>query len=113
MVIAACRVSGFTPQPRMIVNSLRVLDQQPYYAPAPTGWADDAASWVSPEAVLRRAQWCEAFANRMPDPPDPLATAASSFGEKLPAETLDAIRTAPSRRIGLALLLASPEFQRR
>jgi len=113
MVIAACRAVGFTPKPPMIVGSLRVLDQQPYFAPAPTGWADDAASWVSPEAVLRRAQWCEAFATRMPDPPDPLAAAASSFGDMLPAETLDAIRAAPSRRVGLALLLASPEFQRR
>ena len=113
LVIAAIRTTGFTPQPMMIANSLRILDQQPFFAPQPTGWPDDAASWVSPEAVLRRAQWCETYADRMPEPPDPLGLAAATLGDAVPAETLTAIRTAPSRRDGLALLLASPEFQRR
>jgi uncharacterized protein (DUF1800 family) len=101
LVIAACRVSGFTPPPEMLVNSLRA------------GWPDIAAAWVSPEAVLRRAQWCERYADRIPDPPDPVAIAEQAFGEALPAETADAISLAPSRRAGLALLLASPQFQRR
>jgi uncharacterized protein (DUF1800 family) len=113
LVIAACRVSGFTPPPEMLVNSLRSLDQMPFFAPSPAGWPDTAAAWVSPEAVLRRAQWCERYADRIPDPPDPVATAEQAFGEALPAETADAIRLAPSRRAGLALLLASPQFQRR
>jgi uncharacterized protein (DUF1800 family) len=113
MVIAACRVGGFTPPPEMLVNGLRVLDQMPFFAPSPAGWPDNAASWVSPEAVLRRAQWCQAYAERMPDPPDPAALAAAAFGEALPGETMQAIRLAPSRRAGLALLFASPQFQRR
>ncbi len=113
MLIAACRVGGFTPPPEMLVNSLRVLDQMPFFAPSPAGWPDNAASWVSPEAVLRRAQWCQAYAERMPNPPDPAALAAAAFGEALPEETMQAIRLAPSRRAGLALLFASPQFQRR
>jgi uncharacterized protein (DUF1800 family) len=113
LVIAACRVSGFTPPAEMLVGSLRSLDQMPFFAPSPAGWPDVAAAWVSPEAVLRRAQWCERYADRLPDPPDPVAIAAAAFGETLPAETADAIRLAPSRRAGLALLLASPQFQRR
>jgi uncharacterized protein (DUF1800 family) len=113
MVIAACRVGGFTPPPEMLVNSLRILDQMPFFAPSPAGWPDVAPAWVSPEAVLRRAQWCEAYAGRMPDPPDPAALAQSAFGEALPHETIEAIRLAPSRREGLALLFASPQFQRR
>ncbi len=113
MLIAACCVGGFTPPPEMLVNSLRALDQMPFFAPSPAGWPDNAASWVSPEAVLRRAQWCQAYAERMPDPPDPAALAAAAFGEALPEETMQAIRLAPSRRAGLALLFASPQFQRR
>ena len=76
-------------------------------------WPDVAASWISPESVIRRAEWCQAFANRLPDSPDPLEIAAASLGDALPEETMQAIRLAPDRRIGLALLLASPEFQRR
>ncbi|HEX7968116.1 MAG TPA: DUF1800 family protein, partial [Stellaceae bacterium] len=113
MVIAACRVAGFTPPPEMLVNSLRTLDQMPFFAPSPAGWPDNAAAWVSPEAVLRRAQWCQAYAERVPDPPDPVEIAKGAFGDALPEETMQAIRLAPSRRAGLALLLASPQFQRR
>jgi uncharacterized protein (DUF1800 family) len=113
LVIAACRVTGFTPPPEMLVNSLRQLDQMPFFAPSPAGWPDAAANWVSPESVLRRAEWCQTFADRMPDPPDPVELAQAAFGEALPEETMQAIRLAPDRRAGLALLLASPQFQRR
>jgi uncharacterized protein (DUF1800 family) len=114
LVVSACRASGFKDVPAEgLVGSLRVLDQPAFVAPSPAGWPDVAAAWISPEAVLRRAEWCQAFANRLPDPPDPVEIAAASLGEALPEETLQAIRLAPDRRVGLALLLASPQFQRR
>ena len=113
LVIAACRVTGFTPPPEMLAGGLKQLDQQPFFAPSPQGWPDLAASWVSPEAVLRRAQFCQAFADRMPEPPDPVELAQAAFGDALGEETLQVIRRAPTRRQGLALLLASPQFQRR
>jgi uncharacterized protein (DUF1800 family) len=75
LVIAACRATGFIPPALLLAGSLRTLDEPPVFAPQPSGWPDSAASWVSPEAVLRRAQWCEAFATRMPEPPDPLSPA--------------------------------------
>src|SRR5260221_215884 len=114
LVISACRASGLRDvPPEGLVGSLRVLDQPAFIAPSPAGWPDVAASWISPESVIRRAEWCQAFANRLPDPPDPVEIAAASLGDALPEETLQAIRLASDRRIGLALLLASPEFQRR
>ena len=113
LVISACRVTGFLPPAPLLANSMRMLDQPAFLAPQPSGWPDDAASWASPEAVLRRAEWCETFADRIPDPPEPMALAASALGEALPEESLQAIRTAPSQRTALALLLASPEFQKR
>src|SRR5690348_13673500 len=113
LLIGVCRAGGFTPPPEMVVNSLRTLDQMPFFAPSPAGWPDTAACWVSPEAVLRRAQWCQAYAERMPDPPDPVVLASAALGDALPEETVQEIRRAPSRRVGLALLFASPEFQRR
>ncbi|HZS83625.1 MAG TPA: DUF1800 domain-containing protein [Stellaceae bacterium] len=114
LVIAAFRASGVREVPALpLVASLRTLDQPAFVAPSPAGWPDVASAWVSPESVLRRAEWCQTFAERLPNPPDPVAMAEASYGELLPAETLEAIRRAPSRRVGLALLLASPEFQRR
>ena len=113
MVISACRVAGFNPPAQMLAGSLRLLDQMPFFAPSPAGWPDTAAEWISPEAVLRRADWCQQFAGRVPVPEDPVSLATSCFGEALPEEAAQAIRRAPSRREGLALLLASPQFQRR
>jgi len=113
MVLAAQRVTGFALPAEPLANGLKLLNQMPFFAPSPAGWPDAAANWVSPEAVLRRAQWCESFAERVPDPPEPMAVAEAAFGPTLAVETVEAIRRAPSRRAGLALLLASPEFQRR
>ena len=113
LVVSACRVAGFTPEAPMLVQSLKNLDQMPFYAPSPAGWPDAAAAWVSPESVLKRAEWCGNFAARIPNPPDPAQLADAVLGEAMPAETLEAIQRAPSRRDGLALLFAAPEFQKR
>jgi uncharacterized protein (DUF1800 family) len=114
LVVAACRASGLRDVPAEgLVGSLRVLDQPAFVAPSPAGWPDVATAWISPESVLRRAEWCQTFANRIPDPPDPVELAAATLGDALPEETRQTISRAPDRRMGLALLLASPQFQRR
>ena len=113
LVTAASRVTGFSLPPEALAGSLKILDQMPFFAPSPAGWPDKAENWISPEAVLRRAEWCQSFAQRMPEPGDPVELAQAALGEALPEETLQAIRLAPRRRAGVALLLASPQVQRR
>src|SRR5262249_13966200 len=113
MVLAAQRVTGFALPAEPLANGLKLLDQMPFFAPSPAGWPDAAATWVSPAAVLRRAPWWQSSAALCPDPPWPTAVPEAAFGPPLAVETVEAIRRAPSRRAGLALLLASPEFQRR
>ncbi len=80
LVVAACRASGLNDVPAEgLAGSLRVLDQLAFVAPSPAGWSDVAASWVSPESVLRRA----ASATRCPMRPcrrsasSPIAGSAS------------------------------------
>jgi uncharacterized protein (DUF1800 family) len=86
---------------------------QPFMAPPlPNGWPDTATVWAEGELLLRRADWSMSVSGRVPAA-DPVEIAQSALGPLLSAETLSAIRHAPSRREGLALLLASPEFQRR
>ncbi len=86
---------------------------QPFQsAPAPNGWPDRAADWAAPEAMLRRIDWSYAVSARAGDQ-DPEAIATASLGPLLRASTRDDMRRAGSRRDALALLLASPEFQRR
>jgi uncharacterized protein (DUF1800 family) len=113
LVIAACRAVDLLPPAESVVGSLRVLDHTPFVAPSPAGWPDTAGAWISPESVVRRAEWAQVFAERLPNPPDPAELAADIFADALPEETRETIRRAPSRRVGLALLIAAPEFQRR
>lgn len=112
LLIAACRATERRPRTEAAVGTLRLLDQPTFLAPSPAGWPDIASAWASPEAILRRIEWCQAFAERVAAP-DPIAMAEAAFGDALPAATAAAVRRAPSRRSGLALVLASPEFQRR
>ncbi len=113
LVISAYRAVGAVPPPEMAFMTLKTLDQPPFFAPSPAGWPDIASAWVSPESVVRRTAWCQAFAERLPEPPDPAAMMENIFGATLPEEVQQSVRRAPSKRVGLALLLASPQFQRR
>jgi uncharacterized protein (DUF1800 family) len=113
LLISAYRVVGAKPEPGFAFMALKKLDQPPFFAPSPAGWPDVASAWVSPESVVRRTEWCQTFAQRLADVPDPVDVMASTFGEALPEEVQRAVQHAPDKRAGLALLIASPQFQRR
>jgi uncharacterized protein (DUF1800 family) len=88
------------------------LGQPMWNAPFPIGWADDAASWTGSEALLRRIDWAYGISGRAAAQ-DAGDIATASLGPLLRPETSTAISRAGSRRDALALLFASPEFQRR
>ncbi len=112
-VLASLRALSLGPDRRPdLISVMAGLGQIPFNAPLPNGWPDTASGWTGPEALLRRVDAAYALAGRAPDA-DPLAIAESTLGPLLGAATLDRLRGAPSRREALALLLASPEFQRR
>ena len=101
------------PQPQLATFAafLRLLGQPLWAAPQPNGWGDRAADWAAPEAMLRRVEFAYAIAGRVPH--DPSAVADAALGPRLRPVTSTAIARAGSRRDALALLLSSPEFQRR
>jgi uncharacterized protein (DUF1800 family) len=113
LLLAAYRAIGTVPKPEAAFRYLKKLEQPPFFAPSPAGWPDAAAQWISPETVLRRTEWCQTFAQSLPDPPDPVEVMESAFGEELPEDTQQVVRRAASKREALALLIASPQFQRR
>jgi len=113
LLISAYRAVGTKPEPGLAFMALKKLDQPPFFAPSPAGWPDVASGWVSPESVVRRTDWCQTFAERLADVPDPVDVMTSAYGEALPEDVQQAVRRAPDKRAGLALLIASPQFQRR
>jgi uncharacterized protein (DUF1800 family) len=95
-----------------LVGILGGLGQPLWNAPAPNGWADRAADWAAPEAMMRRVDWAYGFSGRIGDN-DPVELADAVLGPLLHDQTLTAMRHAGSRRDAMTLLLTSSEFQRR
>ena len=98
---------------KKIAQSLALLDHLPFQAPSPQGWPDRADDWLSPNAMINRVEWCHAFAQVMRPKENPLELAQSVLSDVSSGDTLLWIERAPSPVDGLALLLASPQWQRR
>jgi uncharacterized protein (DUF1800 family) len=99
--------------PRGLYGTLRGMGQRPFFAPSPQGWPDTAAAWAGGDALWKRIEWAGIVAARVGSGVDPLRLAAASYGPALGALTRSAIARAESHQQGMALWLASPEFQRR
>ena len=89
------------------------MGQIPFSAPSPQGWADTAGHWLAPEALLRRIEWLRAVAGQVSASVRPDALLEQVIGPVATPETRQMVDLAPSADAGIALILASPEFQRR
>jgi uncharacterized protein (DUF1800 family) len=115
-LVSTWRVSGLTPdldEPRKFAGSLSALGQRPFSAPSPKGWPDDAAEWASPDGLIKRMAWSEVAAQVMATNLDPNDSARSALGARLSPQSATAIARAETRPEAFAILLMSPEFQRR
>ena len=92
---------------------LITLGQRVQAAPSPAGWPDRAEEWLGPDAVWKRVEWATRVAERSSSQLDARALAQASLGPLLGDETARQIERAADGRQALALLLLSPEFQRR
>lgn len=89
------------------------LGQKPFSAPSPKGWAEDAQTWAAPDALIKRMQWAQGFAAVVADRTDPNALAVSALGDRMTPPVAKAVSRAETRKEAFALLVMSPEFQRR
>jgi len=98
---------------RDIGQPLREMGQTPFSAPSPQGWSDVASHWVAPIALLRRNEWARRFAGAQPASVRPERLLEETIGAVASEATRRELALAPSGDAALALLFASPEFQRR
>ena len=98
---------------RHLRTPLETMGQIPFSAPSPQGWADTAGHWLAPEALLRRIEWLRAVAGQVSASVRPDALLEQVIGPVATPETRQMVDLAPSADAGIALILASPEFQRR
>ncbi|MEL6366012.1 MAG: DUF1800 domain-containing protein [Pseudomonadota bacterium] len=105
-------LGGSPPAIRALTASYLNLGQQPFRAPSPEGWPDEADAWIGPDAVKKRLEWAQAVAYRFPRvrPTEFLDTV---LGDLARPETRFEVRGADSAAQGLVLAFMSPEFLRR
>lgn len=96
-----------------LIPGFQVLGQRPWSPPSPEGWPDEAAAWAAPDAVVKRLVWAQRFAEAVVRDQSPVELAEAALGGRLGPRTATAVARAEDRPEAVALLLMSPEFQRR
>ena len=108
----ALRSTGIAPSDvRPLVQAQNLLGEPLWRPPAPNGFSDDSTAWM--DGLAQRLDISNQFARRTGDLIDPQAVAEASFGPLLSKDTQETLARAESRQQGVALLLMSPEMQRR
>ena len=98
---------------RVIGRPLIEMGQQIERPPGPQGWPEAAEAWATPQNFAARLDWAGRAPAWTGEIPDPRALAEVALGPLLTPRTRFAAEAAESRRVGVALVLSSPEFLRR
>jgi uncharacterized protein (DUF1800 family) len=114
LVVSAARLCGLTAENvQWCVASLNFLGNVPFTATSPAGFSDAARDIGGPDAVLRRVEWAQTAAVRLVPNRSYRELAEMALGPVMSEKTRETLGAAHNEREGLALLLASPDFQRR
>lgn len=112
-VVAALRATGRKPDQGPYFQALNALGQQLWNPPGPNGFADTAATWANPEGMKVRLELAASIARATPGTQSPSEMLDAVLGPRASDLTRQAVARAESRQQGIAILLMSPEFQRR
>ena len=114
LTMAAFRAFNREPtDPGPALNALNLLGMPLWQPAGPNGFAEDNAAWTSPEGMKTRVELATQFARQIKDAPKPLDLMETILGAGVSAPTREAITRAESSEQAYALLILSPEFQRR
>lgn len=113
-LVASGRLLARVPEdPGLYLNSLNLLGQ-PLWSPAgPNGFPDTSPAWAAPEGMKLRLEIAAQIGARLGNNIDPLDLLEFAAADAASIETRRTIERAESRQQALALLLMSPEMQRR
>ncbi|HHG90152.1 MAG TPA: DUF1800 domain-containing protein [Devosia sp.] len=94
-------------------TSLLAMGQDLFRASGPDGLSEAAADWITPPTLAARIEWAGLLANEFGQDLDPRPLLDETLGEVASPELRFAVAEAESRWEGVALMLVSPEFNRR
>ena len=111
-IVASLRAAGAQqPMIERLLQAHNLLGQPLWRPPSPKGFSDEEGAWV--DGLSSRLDIANTFATRIAEALDPPALVDEVLGPLASAETRQTIARAESRTQAFAMLLMSPEFQRR
>jgi uncharacterized protein (DUF1800 family) len=113
-LIGTGRLLGRIPDnPYQVIGGLNTLGQPLWTPPGPNGFPDSNAAWAAPEGMKLRLDLAAQVSSKIADSIDARELLDVIAGDAASNETRQTIARAETRQQALALLLMSPEFQRR
>ncbi|KYK49535.1 hypothetical protein A1D31_24805 [Bradyrhizobium liaoningense] len=113
-LVASGRLLAQVPEdPSRYLSGLNLLGQPLWSPPGPNGFPDTNAAWAAPEGIKLRLDIAAQIGARLGNNIDPLDLLEFAAADAASTETRRTIERAESRQQALALLLMSPEMQRR
>ncbi len=113
-LIAAYRAFNFaTLTPEVYFYLFEVMAQIPFSAGSPAGWPDDEASWASSSVIAARLNLAVQIGQNIENAPLPPDYATDILGPILSTNSFDILAGAFTKAQGYALMLMTPELQRR
>jgi uncharacterized protein (DUF1800 family) len=113
-LVATGRLLARIPDdPGIYLGGLNTLGQPLWSPSGPNGFPDTNAAWAAPEGMKLRLDISAQVASRVGSNIDPRDLLELAAADAASPETRRTIERAESRQQALALLLMSPEFQRR
>jgi uncharacterized protein (DUF1800 family) len=113
-VFSTLRALNASPaQPEEVIRTFDLLGQRQYTPGSPAGWPDTSKNWDGSDALMHRVLWASRVGAKYERGIEPTELAVASLGAYARPETLTALHRASTSGQAVALLLMSPEFQRR
>ncbi|MCP5071802.1 MAG: DUF1800 domain-containing protein [Rhodobacteraceae bacterium] len=108
-------VAGLAPRKvqRMFSVPLVSMGQPLRRAPGPNGWPEEAEAWITPQGLAARLQWALVASAKFGKGVDPRDFVSATLREVAGDTLKTAVGGSEKRVEGLALVLSSPEFNRR
>jgi uncharacterized protein (DUF1800 family) len=121
-VVSSMRATGLSPElvdaflasdgPLSAERAMRRLNQPLLDPPGPNGWPEAAEDWINAPGLTARIDWASRIGNRITPETDPAAFMELALADHVSRETAFAVTHAAEKWEGVALVLASPEFNR-
>lgn len=97
----------------LTVGAIKKLGQPIWQPASPEGTEEEFGAWITSSQLTGRIEWAQRVSAEAGNLSEPLELARTVLRDAARDDTLKVVSQAPSRQAGLALLLASPEFNRR